>query len=347
MRATSKAGGSVRAWRSGLVTVGVFMAGQAGWGCSCGNARGGASSSGTSGTTATRATATSGTTSIGTSGTAGSGGGSSGAPGILGPGLIADLGAGPVTFNAPNSVLYESGALVISGAANSAGQPALGLDLSGVTQPGTFSCGGGATTLSYTSDDGGSFIAIGVIAGSSCSVNVLELGGDAGAAFLGTFVANLVNLGPSGGPTGAVATIQAGSFNFPNTPLGSASSSSGSGGSSSPSTSSGTSTGSSGSSSGGSRVVPTPAPFAPDARCLVTVPPTSGPPPECQPPPAGACRVAADCPSGLCLQLYSGSVCTVACTSASDCSPGATCRTHHGLSGLEGYCVPGHRGGTP
>jgi len=75
--------------------------------------------------------------------------------------------------------------------------------------------------------------------------------------------------------------------------------------------------------------------------CEVT-PQTGGVPPECAPPP-GACTSAADCPSDLCLQLGSGSVCTTPCADAGSCNAGWTCQLRWTGAGQQGFCVPERR----
>lgn len=64
-------------------------------------------------------------------------------------------------------------------------------------------------------------------------------------------------------------------------------------------------------------------------------------PPECAPAVAG-CQVPADCPSGLCLRLASGGVCTQACSGAT-CPAGWRCQQRWTGRGQEGYCVPTRR----
>lgn len=64
--------------------------------------------------------------------------------------------------------------------------------------------------------------------------------------------------------------------------------------------------------------------------------------PECTPS-TGGCQQAADCPSGLCLKLSTGGVCTRSCGDAGSCEPGWSCQRRWTGAGEEGFCVPSGR----
>lgn len=65
----------------------------------------------------------------------------------------------------------------------------------------------------------------------------------------------------------------------------------------------------------------------------------SGATPECTPSLTG-CQLAMDCPTGLCLKLATGGVCTRACGDAGACEPDWRCQRRWTGLGDEGFCVP-------
>jgi|GEM_PF-3390671 len=69
-----------------------------------------------------------------------------------------------------------------------------------------------------------------------------------------------------------------------------------------------------------------------------------GQPPECTVVAGGACMTGADCPSGICLSLASGKVCTQPCVVDVDCSNARVCELRNTGIGSEGFCVPAKRG---
>lgn len=71
-----------------------------------------------------------------------------------------------------------------------------------------------------------------------------------------------------------------------------------------------------------------------DAGLLVT--------PECMLNVSG-CQNASDCPSGLCLKLATGGVCTNLCGDAGGCQPDWSCQRRRTALGEEGFCVPARR----
>lgn len=64
--------------------------------------------------------------------------------------------------------------------------------------------------------------------------------------------------------------------------------------------------------------------------------------PECTPT-TGGCQSATDCPTGLCLKLATGGVCTQACGDGGGCAPDWTCQQRWTGAGQEGFCVPARR----
>jgi hypothetical protein len=64
--------------------------------------------------------------------------------------------------------------------------------------------------------------------------------------------------------------------------------------------------------------------------------------PECTPASSG-CQSATDCPTGLCLKLATGGVCTHACGDAGACEPTWSCQRRWTGAGNEGFCVPARR----
>jgi hypothetical protein len=64
-----------------------------------------------------------------------------------------------------------------------------------------------------------------------------------------------------------------------------------------------------------------------------------GVPAECTPSPSG-CAGSADCPSGLCLALTTGHVCTRTCATNASCDPGWVCQLRWTGAGQQGFCVP-------
>lgn len=69
-----------------------------------------------------------------------------------------------------------------------------------------------------------------------------------------------------------------------------------------------------------------------------------GVPPECAVVTTGTCANGADCPSGLCLSLAAGKLCTTACAADADCPNDRVCELRNSGAGSEGFCVPAKRG---